>query len=120
MGTTRWFSIILEPGKIMLSETTSPHCNVSHRKSSIGLMSECFSERPRMCYNNGGMSGMDTTLQVNIHQSIIPNVPNVFTPVPFHTALTTSLRFVESNLIQRVNYGGIHRIIGNKSFGQLT
>lgn len=66
LDNTRRFSVILEPGKIVLSEATNAHCNVSHRKSSIGLMRECFSEHPGMCYDGGDMNGTDTTLQVNI------------------------------------------------------
>jgi hypothetical protein len=72
-----------------------------------------------MYCGSGGMSVTGTIPQVSSFPSILLNVPNVSPLRPFSTSFSLP-SFLEFNLIQRVNYGGIHRITGSKSFGQRT
>lgn len=65
------------------------------------------------------MSGTDTILQVSAVPYILPSVSNVFPPCSVSASFYRLLLSVESKLIQRGTYGGIHHITGNRLFGQL-
>lgn len=73
-----------------------------------------------MCCGSVDTNGMDTTLQVSAVSHILQSVPNVFPPCPVSaSSCRLLLSSMESKLIQRGDYGGIHPIIGNRLFGQL-